>query len=96
MEPVRDGEPDREQHRDHELGIHGRTIRSAVTRVPSVPEAHVREEPVQPPRQPPGGPAGEAQQDRHQHQPHEQRVEQHRNAEDDPISFGGTGPDRRT
>ena len=30
MEPVRDGEPYREQHCDHELGIHGRSIRSAV------------------------------------------------------------------
>ena len=29
VEPVRDGEPDREQHRDHKLGLHGRTIRSA-------------------------------------------------------------------
>jgi hypothetical protein len=35
-------------------------------------------------------PAGETQQDRHEHQPHQQRVEQHRDAE----TFGGSGPDR--
>ena len=55
-----------------------------------MPEAHARDEPIEPPRPPPSGPAGEPKQDRHQHQPHEQ----HRDAEDDPISFGGSGPDR--
>jgi hypothetical protein len=58
-----------------------------------VPEAHVRES-GRATSAATRGPAGETQQDRHEHQPHEQRRAARAMPSMIPIPFGGSGPDR--